>query len=362
VFLPQIAVTAPHLRIGLLPLSDAAPLVLADRLGLFARHGLRVSLQPTGAWAALRDRLLYGALDASHLLYPMPMAAAAGLGEQPRGLVAACGLGRNGNTLTLSHALSDELALSTPPVDAQAFAQLVRRRAAEGRRLRLAIVHAYSTHGYLLRHWLAAAGLSPEHHVALEVVPPPLVGHELAAGSIDGFCAGEPWGSQAVLSGSGRIALGTGSIWPDHSEKLLVFTADFVRRCGETVVAATAAVIEAAQWLDDSANAAEAAAAMAGVFPDLDPRAVAAAFAGQVPLVGGGLHPLPHPMRFAAATRLEPAQARAWLGHMRRWGHLPEHVSDQAALAPFENDIWARAMAQPGGPVPILTSSSLPEA
>jgi ABC-type nitrate/sulfonate/bicarbonate transport system substrate-binding protein len=93
--LPQIAAHAPHLRIGFLPLSDAAPLVVADRLGLFTKHGPRVTLWPTGAWAALRDRLLYGTLDASHLLYPMPMAAAAGLGQPPRRLVAACGLGRN---------------------------------------------------------------------------------------------------------------------------------------------------------------------------------------------------------------------------------------------------------------------------
>jgi ABC-type nitrate/sulfonate/bicarbonate transport system substrate-binding protein len=347
VFVPHIANPTPHLRIGFLPLSDAAPLVVADRLGFFEQHGLRVALRPTGAWAALRDRLIYGALDAAHLLYPMPIASAVGLGQPPRGLVAACGLGRNGNTLTLSHAVSAEIGLAEPPLSAPAFAALARRRCATGRKLRLAIVHAYSTHGYLLRHWLAAIGLDPEADVVLEVVPPPLVAHELAAGSIDGFCAGEPWGSQAVLAGAGRIALGTGSIWPDHSEKLLVFTTDFV--------------IAAAQWLDDPANEAEAASTLAGVFPDLDPRAVAAAFAGQVPLPGGGAYALPHRMRFAPATRLETAQAESWLNHMRRWGHLPDQATSDAALAPFRNDIWAQANALLAGPVPALNPSSLPE-
>ncbi|MFC0407164.1 ABC transporter substrate-binding protein [Roseomonas elaeocarpi] len=358
--MPQIAATAPHLRIGFLPLIDAAPIVLAERLGFFAKQGLRVTLVPTGAWAALRDRLLFGALDASHLLYPMPVAAAVGLGQQPRGLVAACGLGRNGNTLTLSHAAAEELGLSQPPLSAVAFAELARRRIAAERKLRLAIVHAYSTHGYLLRDWLAGAGLDPDSDVALEVVPPPLVGHKLAAGHIDGFCAGEPWGSQAVLAGHGRIALGTGSIWPDHSEKLLAFTSETVTRDPGPAVAATAAVIEAAQWLDDPQNRSEATSAMAEVFPDLDPRAVGAAFAGRVPLPGGGWHSLPHPLRFAAATRPDPAQAEAWLERMRRWGHLPAEASDVAALSPFRNDIWNRAAARLGTPIPHV--NSLPEA
>jgi ABC-type nitrate/sulfonate/bicarbonate transport system substrate-binding protein len=359
---PQIAATQPHLRIGFLPLNDAAPLVVAERLGFFAAWGLRVSLRPTGAWAALRDRLLYGALDAAHLLYPMPMAAAAGLGQQPRGLVAACGLGRNGNTLTLSHAVSQEIGLGAPPVDGPAFAALTRRRIAAGQALRLAIVHAYSTHGYLLRQWLASLGLDPEGDVTLEVVPPPLVGHELAAGTIDGFCAGEPWGSQAVLAGAGRIAMGTGSIWPDHSEKLLAFTKDFVQRDAACAVAVTAAVIQAAQWLDEPDNAAEAAAMMAEVFPDLAPRAVAAAFTGQVPLPGGAMHRLPHPMRFAPATQLQPEQAEAWMEHMTRWGHLPDGAPRGTVLAPFDNDIWVRAMALLASPTPALTPSSLPEA
>jgi len=360
--LPQIITDTPHLRIGFLPLSDAAPLVVADRLGFFARQGLRVSLVSTSAWAALRDRLLYGALDGSHLLYPMPIAAAVGAGQTQRRLLVACGLGQNGNTLTLSHAVADALGLGAPPVGAAAFARVARQRLVEGRRLRLGIVHAYSTHGYLLRQWLVAAGLDPEHDVALEVVPPPLVGHELAAGSLDGFCAGEPWGSQAVLSGAGRIALGSGSIWPDHPEKLLVFTRDGVARDAAAVVAATAATIEAAEWLDAPDHAAEAAAMMAAVFPDLNPRAVAAGFAGTVPLPGGGTTALSHPMRFAAAVRPDPAQARLWLHQMRRWGHVPERATDSAALAPFANDLWSRAMVQLGRPVAAPAFSSLPEA
>jgi ABC-type nitrate/sulfonate/bicarbonate transport system substrate-binding protein len=353
---------APHLRIGYLPLTDAAPLIAADALGLFAKYGLRVALLPNGAWAALRDRLLYGALDASHLLYPMPIAAAVGLGQKPRALVAACGLGRNGNTLTLSHTLSDALSLTVPPVAIEAFTKLARHRARCGQKLRLAIVHVYSTHGYLLRQWLASGGLDPDEDVVLEVVPPPLVTHELAAGSIDGFCAGEPWGSHAVLAGAGRIAFGTGAIWPDHSEKLLVFSSDLVTREPDLAIAATAAVIEAAQWLDEPSNHPQAIAMLQKSFPDLDTRALAAAFAGTVLLPEGGTYTLPHPLRFVAATRPDPAQASAWLKQMRRWGHVPDTASDATALSPFDNDLWAQAAARLTSDFPEFHSSSLPEA
>jgi ABC-type nitrate/sulfonate/bicarbonate transport system substrate-binding protein len=358
---PNLTDHAAHLRIGYLPLSDAAPLIVAQAKGLFARHGIRVSLHPTSAWAGLRDRLLFGALDAAHLLYPMPIAAAIGLGQAPRALVAACGLGRNGNTITLSAEIAAELGLVAPPVDSTAFAALARRRLASDRKLRLAAVHAYSTHSYLLRQWLADNGLNPDSDVDLLVVPPPLVAQQLAAGQIDGFCAGEPWGSHAVLTSGARVALGSGMIWADHPEKLLVVTADLVAREEELAIAASAAVIEAARWLDDAGNREETVALMAPLFPGLDRHAVAGAHAGTVPVPGGDTYRLRYPLRFGAATRPDPAEAAAWLGQMRRWGHVPAGTPDATALAPFDNTLWAAAAARLGETLPAL-SPSQPEA
>jgi ABC-type nitrate/sulfonate/bicarbonate transport system substrate-binding protein len=340
------------LRIGFLPLADAAPLLAGEALGLFARAGLQVSLSAETAWAALRDKLAFGLLDAAQLLGPMPIALALGLGAPARRLTVAAGLGQNGNTVVLSRAVvAAGLGEVSPPLDPARLAALVRRRAAVGRDpLRLAVVHAHSSHNYLLRHWLAAGGLDPDRDVALVVVPPPLLAQALRDGRIDGFCAGEPWGSHAVASGAGALALSTADIWPDHPEKLLAFAEGAAEAEPEAALALTAAVIEAARWLDEPANGAEAARLLqARLFPDLDPALLADAFAGRV----AGT-PLTAPLRFRAATRPDPAAAGWWLGAMRRWGHLPPGGADLgAALAPWRNRLWAEAAARLSEPPPI---------
>jgi ABC-type nitrate/sulfonate/bicarbonate transport system substrate-binding protein len=148
------------LRIGFVPLADAAPLLVAEAVGLFAATGVRVALSAEGAWAGIRDKLAFGALDAAHLLGPMPIAAALGLGGGPRRrLTVAAGLGQNGNIIVLSHALAAAVGAFRPPLGAAAFAAALRLREAAGRAsARLAVVFPFSSHNYLLRHWLAAGG------------------------------------------------------------------------------------------------------------------------------------------------------------------------------------------------------------
>lgn len=336
-----------------MPLTDAAPLLVAQALGLFRRHGVRVGLSRAGAWAALRDRMAFGALDGAHLLYPMPIAAALGLGQPARDWVASCGLGRNASSILLSSLVAAALGPIVPPLDSAGFAAFARRRAAEGQPLRLAVVHVHSTHNYLLRAWLAAGGLEVEEAVRILVVPPPLMAEELQAGRIDGCCVGEPWGSHAVLTGAAVMALGSGDVWPDHGEKVLAFAGSFAAREREAVVAATAAVIEAADWLEQPANHLSAATLLAEeAFPGLEVAAIGHALAGRIPTPGGGVLPLAHRLGFRAATRLDPAEPRAWLGHMRRWDHLPEGISESVALAPFVNTLWAEAARIAAGPEP----------
>ncbi|SDB54151.1 CmpA/NrtA family ABC transporter substrate-binding protein [Belnapia rosea] len=331
------------LRLGFVPLTDAAPLLVAQELGLFDAVGLRVALTAEPSWAALRDKLAFGALDAAHMLGPMPIALAAGLTGVKAQVTVAAGLGANGNTITISNALVQELGRLARPLGAASFAALVRRRAAQGRRpLTLAVVFPFSSHNYLLRHWLAEGGLDPDRDLRLTVVPPPMVAQRLADGAIDGFCAGEPWGSHAAALGAGRIALSTGDIWPNHPEKVLAFAADYATRDPESATACTAAVIAAARWLDEPANQAEAVNILRRrAFPRLDRAEIAAAFEG----MAEGL-PLDAPLRFHNATLPRREQAAWFLRQMRRWGHIPAAVSDSAALAPWRQDIWRAAAAR----------------
>jgi ABC-type nitrate/sulfonate/bicarbonate transport system substrate-binding protein len=331
------------LRLGFMPLTDAAPLLVAEELGLFEGVGLRVALSAETAWAAVRDKLAFGALDAAQLLGPMPIALAAGLDGIATEVTVAAGLGANGNTLALSPALTREVGRFTPPLAATAFAAALRRRARARRPpVTLAVVFPYSSHNYLLRHWLAQGGLDPDRDLRLTVVPPPLATQRLQQGEIDGFCAGEPWGSQAAALGAGHIALSSGDIWPNHPEKLLCFAAGHAARDPDSAIACTAAVIAAARWLDDPANQAGAIAILRRrVFPKLAPAVIEAAFAGMAQDL-----PQATPLRFRTATLPRPDQAAWWLGQMRRWGHLPASLGDSTALAPWRQDLWHAAAAR----------------
>ncbi|MFC7474188.1 CmpA/NrtA family ABC transporter substrate-binding protein [Dankookia sp. GCM10030260] len=356
----QRRTAARTLRLGCVQLTDAAPLLVAEELGLFDAVGLRVTLSIETAWAALRDKLAFGALDAAQLLGPMPIALAAGLDGVRAQLTVAAGLGANGNTLTISRALAQELGRFPRPLPAAAFAAVARRRADAGKPVTFGVVFAYSSHNYLLRWWLASAGLDPDRDLRLVVVPPALCAQRLADGAIDGFCAGEPWGSHAAERGAGTIALSSGDIWPNHPEKVLAFAAGYALRDPESATACTAAVIAATRWLDEPENKAEAVHILQRrAFPELSAAAIGAAFDGTAE---GFMQAAP--LRFRTATLPRREQAAWWLRQMRRWGHVPANVAEATALAPWRQDIWRAAAArlrEVEPPAPSPPPADMPE-
>lgn len=209
------------IRLGLLRLCDAAPVILAKHEGLFAEAGLDVVLSIEPSWANIADKLAYDMLDGAVMLPPLAMACAAGLRGRPLALVVPMNLSTEGNSFILSsahHAL---------------YAQGGMARVVAGARLRLAVVHGFSSHDLLLRHWLATQGISPEQDVAITVLPPAEMVGSLAAGAIDGFCAGAPWGFVAAKAGMGFTACHSGDIWPGHPEKCLALQAGFAAAAPE---------------------------------------------------------------------------------------------------------------------------------
>jgi NitT/TauT family transport system ATP-binding protein/nitrate/nitrite transport system substrate-binding protein len=320
------------------PLIDTAPLLVAEAIGLFETVGLRVSLSPEASWAAVRDKLALGMLDGAHLLGPMPIALAAGLGGLTARLRVACGLTVNGNALTLSPRLAD--ALDGPATPA-GFAAAVRRQPAP---VTLAVVFPFSSHNYLLRHWLAEGGLDPDRDLRMIVVPPPMAAARLAAGAIDGFCVGAPWGSLAESLGAGRMVLGSGEVWPDHPEKVLAFAEAALDRAPEAAIACTAAVIAAARWIEEPANRPQLLRILKQAMPHhLGERELGAAIEGRVP--GPALH-------FRRASFPRRDAAAWWLGQMRRWGHVAPEVPTEEALAPYGAALWHAAAERLGEPEP----------
>ena len=254
--------------------------------------------------------------------------------------------GRNGNTLVFGHGLLAECADLTWPLDPAALGTALATRRAAGRpRPVLAVVFPYSSHNYLLRHFLAQGDIDPDHDVELIVLPPSALPEALAEGTIDGFCAGEPWGSRAVDLQVGRIVLSTSSIWPNHPEKLLAFRADAVARDPGPAVAVTAALIQATAWLADPANADKAATILhRTALPGVPASVIALALRGEL-LLGAGEPPIqvPGAIRFAAAATRPAARHFGWMTDaMRRWGHVPAvGVAD-----PSRPDLWQRAASQ----------------
>ena len=350
---PSVTHALPDLRLGLVPLSDAAPLLVAEAKGMFRRHGLRVALGVAPSWSALRDRVAFGVWDGAHMLGPMPLAAAAGLGGVRAELCVTATLGRNGNTMVLGGALQAALAGAAFPLAPGDFAAALAGRPAVPR---LAVVFPYSSHNYLLRHWLAAGGIDPDRDVELVVLPPPDLPEALASGAIDGFCAGEPWGSRAVELRVGRIVLTTGAIWADHPEKVLALPVSLVARDPARVVAATAAVIEAAAWLAQTENRAEAAHILhAELLASVPLDVIALALNGQLRRAPDGAPlPAPHAIRHGAAETFPDPDHAAWFAaEMHRWGHLAEAPPPGI----WRPDLWRLAADAAGfaGLIPFAT-------
>lgn len=238
-------------RIGFMPLADCAPLVMASVLGFDERHGVRFALTRELSWTGMRDRLIGQQLDAAHALYGMLYGVQNGIGTQQCDMAVLMNLNQNGQNITLSRALAN--AAHDPGL-------LVREVQEKGRKLTLAHTFATGNHAMFLYYWLAAHGVDPLADCQAVTVPPGQMAASLAAGHMDGFCAGEPWGQRAQRDGAGVQAASSEQVWPNHPGKALGTRADFAATHPNTCRAMIAALLEAARWLDASRTNREAAA------------------------------------------------------------------------------------------------------
>jgi ABC-type nitrate/sulfonate/bicarbonate transport system substrate-binding protein len=234
------------LRLGFVPLCDCAPLVMAQELGLFEKHGLKVHLSREPGWATVRDKIIYRELDAAHALAPMVFAASLGLGSVQTACVSGLVLSLNGNAITLAQSLHDACARK-----GETLKDYVRQRREP---LILGIPFLYSSHHFLLRAWLRSQGLTLDHEVQLVVVPPPQMPSNLKAGHLDGYCVGAPWNSVAKLGGFGWRAASSRDISPQHPEKVLMVRREFAELRAEEHERLIAALVEACLFCDAPRN------------------------------------------------------------------------------------------------------------
>lgn len=260
----------PRLKLGIVPLCDCAPVVIAKERGFFAEQGLDVELSREPSWANIRDKVAVGALDGAQMLAPMPFAATLGLGNLRAPIIAAIGLNVGGNAITVSNELfarmadADPAAMLRHPITGRALKLVIEEDRKSGRApMTFAMVYPFSPHNYELRAWMAQAGIDPDRDVRLVVVPPPQMVPNLSAGNIVGYCVGEPWNSLASSLGIGRVLITSQAIWGGRIEKVLGVRQDWADEQPDAHKALLKALLLAAQWADRGENRAEVAAIVA---------------------------------------------------------------------------------------------------
>lgn len=248
---PSLTGVIQPVRIGFIPLADCAPLLVAKEKDLFRKHGVQVELSCEVGWATIREKLLYGQVDAVHAIAGLALAMRLGLSTPPSRVVAPFVFNLHGDAITLSRDLWNRGVR-----DAASLKKLIR--STTSRRLTFGMVSRYAAHHFLLRQWLLTGGIDPDKDVRIVALPPTQMAVNMAAGLIDGYCVGEPWNSVAVDKGIGWIVATSEELAPNHPEKVLLMNESFINSHLDQAQAITEALREACAFCDKPENRPEA--------------------------------------------------------------------------------------------------------
>lgn len=365
-----LEIEKPQLTFGFIKLTDMAPLAIAKEKGFFEDEGLFVSVEAQSNWKNILDRVIDGQLDGSHMLAGQPIAAGAGFGRQAE-LVTPFSMDLNGNGITVSnnvwegmkpHVKKGADGKPVHPISAEALKPVITDYKNNGKAFKMGMVFPVSTHNYEIRYWLAAAGIHPgmysanniqgqiDAEVLLSVTPPPQMPATLEAGTIYGYCVGEPWNQQAVFKGIGVPVTTNYDIWKNNPEKVFVMTKEFVAKYPNTAVAVTKALIRAGKWLDTPGNRKEAVKILAmSQYVGADEAVLANSMTGTFEFEKGDKREMPDFNVFYRYNATYPFYSDAvwFLTQMRRWGQIPTEKPAawyaEKAKDIYRPDIWLKA-------------------
>jgi len=233
-------------KVSFIALTDCSSVVMANHLGLDKKYGVKIIPTKEASWAAIRDKLVNGENDLSHILYGLVYGLQLGIGGQQKDMNVLMTLNNNGQAITLSKALYQKGV-----TDGEKLKSLMDK---EKREYTFAQTFPTGTHAMWLYYWLANYGINPFKDAKMITVPPPQMVANMRSGNMDGYCVGEPWNARAIVDGVGFTAITTQDIWQDHPEKVLGTTADFVKKYPNTTRAVTSAILEASKYIDSSAK------------------------------------------------------------------------------------------------------------
>jgi len=362
-----------ELKFGFIKLTDMAPLAVAYEKGFFEDEGLYVTLEAQANWKVLLDRVIDGQLDGAHMLAGQPLGATMGYGTKAD-IITAFSMDLNGNAITVSNSVWDQMKKNIPhkdgkpvhPIKADALKPVIESYKDDGKPFNMGMVFPVSTHNYELRYWLAAGGIHPGYYAPhkgdtsgqidadalLSVTPPPQMPATMEAGTINGYCVGEPWNQQAVFKGIGVPVVTDYEIWKNNPEKVFGVNKAWAEKNPNTHIRVVKAMIRAAQWLDENnnANRPEAVKILSkSNYVGADYDVIANSMTGTFEYEKGDKREVPDFNVFFRHNATFPYYSDAiwYLTQMRRWGQISEPKSDDwyKALAKkvYRPDIYAIA-------------------
>jgi len=333
---------------GFLPLTDAAPFFVAKEQGFFNEHGIKATMLKESSWSGVRNTLEDGRVHVAQMLYGMPVASASGMmGDGLKPLIVPWVMSRNGQAITLNKQYRGQVGK-----DAEKLRDRVIEQRDKGRPLIFGHTLRIGTHAMWLRYWLAAGGIDPTNDVALITVPPTQMVANMKSARMDGFCVGEPWNVRAIAEDVGFTAITSQEIWPDHPEKVCVFTEEFALRNPRTTVAILKALYQAGQWLDNPGNHDAAAELLARPeYLNCDPAWVRSRLGHEIDYGDGRKATLKQTLSFSGlgANRPRPSQAIWFLTQLRRWGlHFGEPDYQGLASRVIRPEFFEQAISELG--------------
>ena len=348
-----------EVKIGFIPLTDCASVIMASVLGIDQKYGVKIIPSKESSWAGVRDKVMNGENDFTHMLYGQVYGVHLGVGGAKKDMAVLMTLNQNGQAITLSKKLADKGAVDGP--------SLAKLMASDKREYTFAQTFPTGTHAMWLYYWLAAHGIDPMKGAKVITVPPPQMVANMRVGNMDGYCVGEPWNHRAIIDGIGITAQTTQDIWKDHPEKVLATTGDFARKNPNTCRAVTAAIIEAGRWIDaglaNKNKMAETIADKAYVNTSVD--AINQRILGRYQNGLGKTWDDPNFMRFYGEGMVPfpyLSDSMWFLTQHKRWGLLKEHP-DYLAVAKQINqiDLYKQAATAAKAPLPkdVMRSSKL---
>lgn len=361
------------LKFGFIKLTDMAPLAIAYENGYFEDEGLYVTLEAQANWKVLLDGVIDGQLDGAHMLAGQPLGATIGFGTQAH-IITAFSMDLNGNGITVSNKIWEEMKKHVPhkdgkpvhPIKADALKPVVEKYKEAGKPFNMGMVFPVSTHNYELRYWLAAGGIHPGYYAPkkgdisgniqadaiLSVTPPPQMPATMEAGTIYGYCVGEPWNQQAVFKGIGVPVITDYEIWKNNPEKVFGVSKAWADKYPNTHLRVVKAMIRAAKWLDENNNANRPAAVKILSKPNYvgaDADVIANSMTGTFEYEKGDKREVPDFNVFFRYNATYPYYSDAiwYLTQMRRWGQIADHKPDswymEIAKKVYRPDIYAVA-------------------